>query len=71
MDERGPVRLVEVPPGTWHSIVILSPEAVVYEIKEGPYDPDTDKKFAPWAPAEGTDGVEEYLNELRKRIGGR
>lgn len=55
----------EIQPGTWHTVVSLESGSVVYEVKQGPYDPETDKIFAPWAPAEGEDGVEEYLEKLR------
>lgn len=43
---------VEIKPGTWHSFISLENGSCVYEIKEGPYDPKADKRFASWAPAE-------------------
>ncbi len=45
---------VEIPPGTWHTVVSLEPGTVLYELIEGPYDADTHKEFAPWAPPEGS-----------------
>ncbi len=48
-------------PGTWHSIVALSPTAVIFEVKPGPYDAATDKEFAPWAPREGEPDAAAYL----------
>lgn len=50
----GPNRVVELPPGPWHSLVALEPGTVVFECKPGPYSPLADKDFAPWAPAEGS-----------------
>jgi cupin fold WbuC family metalloprotein len=44
---------VDIPAGTWHAIVALAPDTVVFEAKPGPYAPASDKDFAPWAPAEG------------------
>lgn len=55
---------VEVEAGEWHCVVSLEKGSVVYEIKDGPYDPLTDKDFAPWAPAEGSDASDGYLQRL-------
>jgi len=59
---------VEVPPRKWHSIMSLEKGSVVYEIKDGPYDAQTDKILATWAPVEGSSEVEEYLEYLKKEI---
>lgn len=58
----GPAVAVDVPVGMWHAIVALEPGSIFFEIKPGPYAPLTDKDFAPWAPPEGGEGVQEYLN---------
>ncbi len=42
---------IEIPAGTWHSIVVLEPGTVIYEIKEGPFAPLSPENFASWAPA--------------------
>lgn len=68
MASGGPCFGGEVPPRTWHAIVALQPDSVVYEVKDGPYDPATDKQFAPWAPAEGAADVQNYLEHLRKAV---
>jgi cupin fold WbuC family metalloprotein len=44
---------VDIQPGTWHTLICLEPESVVYEVKDGPYNPSDDKQFAGWAPEEG------------------
>lgn len=49
----GPVYAVEIPEGTWHTLAALEVGTVLFEIKQGPYIPLSDKDFAPWAPAEG------------------
>ncbi len=53
--ELGPetTRIVEIPAGAWHSLTALTPSAVLFELKPGPYTPLTDKDFAAWAPREG------------------
>jgi cupin fold WbuC family metalloprotein len=55
---------VDIAPGLWHSMAILSEHAVCFEVKPGPWTPATDKEFAPWAPREGQPGTDEYLNRL-------
>jgi cupin fold WbuC family metalloprotein len=54
----------EIGPGIYHTILSLSAGTIAYEIKEGPYLPATVKHFAPWAPEEGSDEVEAYLEKL-------
>ncbi|MFT3740334.1 MAG: WbuC family cupin fold metalloprotein [Breznakibacter sp.] len=55
---------VEVEPGEWHAVASLEKGSVVYEIKDGPYSPATDKDFAPWAPVEGLPECDGYLHKL-------
>ena len=59
----GPVYGIDVAPGVWHTLAVLSPVAVCYEVKPGPYDAD-EKGFASWAPAEGERGADSYLESL-------
>jgi cupin fold WbuC family metalloprotein len=55
---------IDLAPGVWHSLVVLSSVAVLFEVKPGPYVATTDKDFAPWAPREGEPGVEPFLARL-------
>jgi cupin fold WbuC family metalloprotein len=59
---------VEIAPDTWHTILALENKTVVYELKDGPYDQDTDKEFAPWSPEEGNAKAMEYLEKLKNAI---
>ncbi len=68
LNEGGPVLQVEIPPRQWHTVVVMSEEAVLYEIIEGAYDPRTHKQFADFAPAEGAPGAAEYLQSLRESL---
>lgn len=43
---------VEIPGNTWHTVMALEPNTILYETKQGPYKPSADKDFAPWAPRE-------------------
>jgi cupin fold WbuC family metalloprotein len=61
----GPVRGIEIPPGTWHTLISLARGTVAFEVKPGPYAPLQDKDFAPWAPAEGDARTGAFLDWLR------
>jgi cupin fold WbuC family metalloprotein len=61
---RNGLRGIDLPPGIWHTIAAVSEVAVCYEVKPGPWDPLTDKEFAPWAPREGDPKSAEYLARL-------
>jgi len=58
----------EIPPKTWHTLLTLEPDSLVYEIKDGPWDASDDKNFATWAPSEGEAGCAEYNNSLLKKL---
>lgn len=55
---------IDIGPGIWHTLVVLSDVVVCYEVKPGPYSAANDKDFARWAPREGESGVAEYLERL-------
>ncbi len=59
---------VEIGARKWHNLVPLEP-SVLYEVKDGPYNPANDKQFAPWAPKEGEPGCNEYNKNLLKQTG--
>ena len=58
----------DLAPAIWHTIAVLTPHAVCYEVKPGPYSASNDKDFAPWAPREGDPGAPAYLARLISRI---
>lgn len=60
---------VEIPERTYHTLMSLENGSVAYEIKEGPYMPSGAKNFAPWAPAEGDEGVNLYMEKLLQKVG--
>lgn len=55
---------IEVPARTWHTVVCRAPDTLLFEVKPGPYDPATDKEFAPFAPREGDSTVPVFLHWL-------
>ncbi len=63
MEANGPVRAVDIRPGVYHTFIALEPSAVL-EIIQGPYQQDTHKQFAAWAPLEGTAEAGAYVARL-------
>ena len=61
-------KFISLPAFTWHTYVMLSDEVIIYEEMNGVYNPNTWKKFAPWAPNENTFEARIYLKELRTKI---
>lgn len=70
LDVNGPVRGVDIPARVYHNFVALTPCAVL-EIIQGPYHPDTHKRFAPWAPSENTPEASNYLRRLEALVRAR
>ena len=60
---------VEIPPRTWHNLICIESGSVVYEVKDGPWDPADDKFFAGWAPREGETGCSEFNERVLEKIG--
>lgn len=59
---------LDLSPGIWHSLVVLSDHAICFEVKPGPYNPSNDKEFAPWAPPEGAPECAAYLEWLTAQM---
>jgi len=55
---------VELEPNTWHTVIPLTENSIILEVKEGPYTPTQETDFAPWAPREGDEHVVQFLNWL-------
>jgi len=56
---------VDIPHGTWHTVVALEPGTVIFEAKAGPYRPLADGERAPWAPIEGDPAAAGFWDGLR------
>ena len=56
--------LIDIEQGVWHTLVPLTDDSVILEIKRGPYDAATDKEFASWSPAEGTAEAGDWLKQF-------
>jgi cupin fold WbuC family metalloprotein len=62
---------VDFEPEVYHTMFALAEDSVVFEVKTGPYDPETDKTWASWAPAEGAPDADSYLSQLIARTNPR
>ncbi|NBA94957.1 WbuC family cupin fold metalloprotein [Pseudomonas sp. R5(2019)] len=56
---------VDLPPGTFHGLVVLEADSMMFECKAGPYRPVGEGEMASWAPREGEPGVAEYQAWMR------
>ena len=54
LDAGGPTIGIELAEGQNHSLVALKQDTVIFELKQGPYDPIVDKEFLPGFPQEAT-----------------
>ena len=59
---------VEVLPGIWHTVVALEHGSVLLEIKGGPFNSESPKFPALWAPQEGSDTSSDYLTSLKNLV---
>ena len=59
---------MEVPATVWHTVVTLTPGCVLLEVKAGPFDPESPKDLATWAPAEASPQAPAYLEQLVQRV---
>ena len=62
----GEVSGVNIPHGTWHSVVSLQSGSVFFEAKAGPYVPIAPEEKAPWAPADNDVDAPDFLARMEK-----
>lgn len=59
--------IIDIEPNIWHSFIVLEMDTVLFECKKGPYNADSDKTFAEWAPEEGSEHVQEWLDRFEAK----
>ena len=52
---------LEMDAGTWHAVLSLDKGGIIFEVKQGSYQPVTEQDSAPWSPAEGEKGTAELM----------
>ena len=65
LEANGPLRGIELAENQFHTLVALEPDTVMFELKQGPYQPTEDKDFLKGFPPEGCE--EARLQEKRWR----
>lgn len=55
---------VDTEPGVFHTFLTLEKDTVLFEIKPGPYEKNSDKDFAKWAPSEHSESAKAYIKYL-------
>ena len=61
LEARGEQYGIEIPEGIYHTLVVLEPNSVILELKEGPYQPAVDKDFLQRFPVEGRVECGDYV----------
>jgi cupin fold WbuC family metalloprotein len=61
---------VDIPSGTWHTVIALVDGTVFLEAKAGPYLPLSDEEKAPWAPGENDAAAPAYFKKLKSLFSG-
>ena len=56
--------MIDIASGVWHGMIVRAEDTLIFEVKKGPYNPETDKEFASWAPPEGSSESLAYLHKL-------
>ena len=54
-------RVLETEAGVWHAVLSLDPGGIIFEVKQGAYQPVSEQDSAAWAPAEGETGCAELM----------
>jgi len=54
-------KLLETDADTWHAVLSMDKDGVIFEVKHGGYQPVTEHDSAPWAPAENKPEAETLM----------
>jgi cupin fold WbuC family metalloprotein len=49
---------------SWHTVLALEEGSIIFEVKEGPFQPAAGKEYAPWAPGEDSVEAKAYYAHL-------
>ncbi len=57
---------VQVSANDWHTVISLSEDSILFEVKDGPYDVNFSKEFSNWSPAEDCNSSINYLKKIKE-----
>ena len=70
LEATGEIRGVQLAEGQFHTLVALEANSVIFEIKQGPYEPLADKDFLTTFPPEGTPEADRQERLWRPQFNG-
>ncbi len=68
LEAKGPLRGIELAENQFHTLVALEPHSVIFELKQGPYQPTEDKDFLRGFPLEGCEEASLQEKHWRERF---
>ena len=70
LSAKGPTHGIEVAEDQFHTLVALEADSVIFELKQGPYQPAQDKDFLSGFPQEGTTEATRQESQWRDLLTG-
>ena len=70
LSTKGPTQDIEVTEDQFHTLVALEADSVIFELKQGPYQPAQDKDFLNGFPQEGTTEAARQESQWRDLLSG-
>lgn len=68
LDPKTNTHSAEINSKIYHTLICLESDSVGLDLKTGPFHPINDKDFAEWAPKEGDERCEDYLNDILNKL---
>ena len=70
LSTKGPTHGIDVTEDQFHTLVALEADSVIFELKQGPYQPAQDKDFLNGFPQEGTTEAARQESQWRDLLSG-
>ena len=70
LSAKGPTYGIEIAEDQFHTLVALEADSVIFELKQGPYQPAQDKDFLYGFPQEGTTEAARQESQWRDLLSG-
>ena len=70
LSAKGPTYVIEIAEDQFHTLVALEADSVIFELKQGPYQPAQDKDFLNGFPQEGTTEAARQESQWRDLLSG-
>lgn len=57
---------IQVAANVWHTVIPLNGDSILFEVKDGPFNPAAAKEFGSWSPGEGCVASKAYFQKLKE-----